>query len=135
MTFNKEETKNLITMLQSEDSENHTVAFESLKNVKFDDYVGEILVMYKYAAHKIEYWQEHCLHVYKKLIKIIPDRTLSSPATLSLITENKGSKTSVELFMEYFVKDMTKMLEQIGYPTDSFEVNIKIKENGQTTES
>ena len=135
MTFNKEETKNLITMLQSEDSENHTIAFESLKNVKFDDYVGEILVMYKYSAHKIEYWQEHCLPVYKKLIKIIPDRTLSSPATLSLITENKGSKTSVELFMEYFVKDMTKMLEQIGYPTDSFEVNIKIKENGQTTES
>jgi hypothetical protein len=37
--------------------------------------------------------------------------------------------------MEYFVRDMTSMLEQIGYPTDSFEINIKLKDNGQTTES
>ena len=130
MIFNKEETRNLINMLKSSDAENHIIAFESLKNVKFDDYVGEILVMYKYAAHKVEYWQEHCLPVYKKLIKIIPDRSLTSPATLSLITANKGSKTSVELFMEYFVRDMTRMLEQIGYPTDSFEINITLKDNG-----
>jgi hypothetical protein len=27
------------------------------------------------------------------------------------------------------------MLEQIGYPTDSFEINIKLKDDGQTTES
>jgi hypothetical protein len=25
---------------------------------------------------------------------------------------------------------MTKMLEQIGYPTDKFEINIKLKDNG-----
>jgi len=130
MVFDKEETRNLINMLKSEDADNHIIAFESLKNVKFDDYVGEILVMYKYAAHRVEYWQEHCLPVYKKLIKIIPDRTLTSPATLSLITKYKGSKTSIELFMEYFVRDMTKMLEQIGYPTDSFEINITLKDNG-----
>ena len=135
MSFDKEETRNLINMLKSSDADNHIIAFESLKNVKFDDYVGEILVMYKYAAHKVEYWQEHCLPVYKKLIKIIPDRTLTSPTTLSLITANKGSKTSIELFMEYFVRDMTRMLEQIGYPTDSFEININLKENGQTTKS
>jgi hypothetical protein len=30
---------------------------------------------------------------------------------------------------------MTKMLESIGYPTDAFEVNIKLKENGQTEKS
>jgi hypothetical protein len=130
MIFDKEETRNLINMLKSTDADNHIIAFESLKNVKFDDYVGEILVMYKYAAHKVEYWQEHCLPVYKKLIKIIPDRSLTSPATLSLITKHKGSKTSVELFMEYFVKDMTHLLQQIGYPTDSFEINITLKDNG-----
>jgi hypothetical protein len=130
MIFDKEQTRNLINMLKSEDADNHTIAFESLKSVTFDEYVGEILVMYKYTGHKLEYWQEHCLPVYKKLFKILPDRALTSPATISLITAKKGSKTSIELFMEYFVRDMTKMLEQIGYPTDSFEININLKDNG-----
>jgi hypothetical protein len=130
MIFNKEETKNLINMLKSSDADNHIIAFETLKNVKFEDYVGEILVMYKYSSHDIKYWEKNCLPIYKKLVKILPDKPLTSPATLSLITANKGSKTSIELFMEYFVRDMTKMLEQIGYPTDSFEINITLKDNG-----
>jgi len=130
MIFDKEETKNLINMLKSSDVDNHIIAFETLKNVKFEDYVGEILVMYKYSSHDTKYWEDNCLPIYKKLIKILPDKPLTSPATLSLITANKGSKTSIELFMECFVRDMTKMLEQIGYPTDSFEININLKDNG-----
>jgi hypothetical protein len=130
MIFEKEGTRNLINMLKSSDADNHIIAFESLKTVDLDSYVGELLVMFKYTGHKLEYWQENCLPVYTKLMTIIPDKTLSSPATLSLITANKGSKDSIELFMEYFVRDMTKMLEQIGYPTDKFEINIKLKDNG-----
>ena len=130
MIFGKEETRNLINMLKSSDADNHIMAFESLKNVKFNNYIGEILVIYKYTGHNLAYWQEHCLPVYKKLVKLLPEKPLTSPATLSLITAHNGSKTSIELFMEYFVRDMTKMLEQIGYPTDSFEINITLKDNG-----
>jgi hypothetical protein len=68
-------------------------------------------------------------------VSIVGESNLSSPRTLSLITAHKGSKASIELFMEFFIRDMTRMLEQIGYPTDSFEINIKLKDDGQTTES
>jgi hypothetical protein len=30
--------------------------------------------------------------------------------------------------MEYFVRDMTGFLEQMGYPTEKFEIDIKLKE-------
>jgi hypothetical protein len=30
--------------------------------------------------------------------------------------------------MESFVRDMTRMLESIGYPTDKIEIDIKLKE-------
>jgi hypothetical protein len=130
MIFGKEETRNLINMLKSSDADNHIMAFESLKNVKFNNYIGEILVIYKYTGHNLAYWQDNCAPVYKKLVKLLPEKPLTSPATLSLITGHNGSKTSIELFMEYFVRDMTKMLEQIGYPTDSFEINITLKDNG-----
>jgi hypothetical protein len=126
--FDKEETRNLLNMLKSTDKENHVVALQALQNVDVDKYIGELLVMYKYSGIQKSDWSEAGKKVHDKLKKIAGDGNLTSPRTLSLITEHKGSKTSVELFMEYFVRDMTSMLEQIGYPTDSFEINITLKD-------
>jgi hypothetical protein len=131
MIFDKEETRNLLNMLQSSDKENHVVALQALQNVDIDKYIGELLVMYKYSGIQKSDWSEAGKKVHDKLKKIAGDGNLTSPRTLSLITEHKGSKTSVELFMEYFVRDMTSMLEQIGYPTDSFEINITLKDAEQ----
>ena len=135
MIFDKEETRSIIKMLQSSDADNHVIAFETLKNVDFNKYLGELLVIYKFGGHNMESWKNNCSKVAKKIEDIAKCTHFTSPKTLSLITDNKGSKTSIELFMEFFIRDMTKMLEQIGYPTDSFEININLKDNGQTAES
>ena len=135
MIFDKDETRNLMMMLQSEDADNHTIAFQSLKNVDFDKYVGELLVLYKFGGHTMENWMINCKKIATKLLDIKPETPLSSPKTLSLITKHRGSKASVELFMEFFIRDMSRMLESIGYPTDKFEIDIKFKDDGQTTES
>ena len=128
MIFDKEETRNLLMMLQSEDVDNHLIAFESLKNVDFKKYIGELLVLYKFGGHSVGNWNTNCKSLTAKLANIVDQTPLSSPKTLSLITQNKGSKASVELFMEFFIKDMTRMLESIGYPADKFEIDIKLKE-------
>ena len=135
MIFSKEETKNLMMMLQSQDTDNHVIAFKTLENVDFNKYIGEILVLYKFGGHTMENWMINCKKIATKLLDIKPETPLSSPKTLSLITKHKGSKASVELFMEFFIRDMSRMLESIGYPTDKFEINIKFKDDGQTTES
>jgi len=136
MIFDKDETRNLIMMLRSEDADNHTIAFESLRNVDFDKYIGELLVLLKFGGHGLADWNVGCKKIASKLEKILPMQTpLSSPKTLSMITKHKGSKASVELFMEFFIRDMSRMLESIGYPTDKFEINIKFKDDGQTTKS
>ena len=152
MIFDKEETRNLMMMLKSQDADNHLIAFESLKNVDFDKYIGELLVLLKFGGHALADWKVGYGKITSKLEKLISEQTplsspktlalitkhqtpLSSPKTLSLITKHKGSKASVELFMEFFIRDMTRMLESIGYPTDKFEINIKVKDDGQTTKS
>ena len=135
MIFGKDETRNLLMMLKSEDADNHLIAFESLKNVDYNKYIGELLVLYKFGGHTLNNWQVNCKKAATKLDKILDQSSLSSPKTLALITQNKGSKASVELFMEFFIRDMSRMLESIGYPTDKFEINIKFKDDGQTTES
>ena len=136
MIFGKEETRNLLIMLQSEDADNHHIAFESLKNVDFNKYIGELLVLYKFSGHSMSNWLTNCNKIAMRLQNtFVSEVPLSSPKTLSLITLHKGSKASVELFMEFFIRDMSRMLESIGYPTDKFEINIKFKDDGQTTES
>lgn len=129
MIFSKEETRNLIMMLQSEDADNHTIAYESLKNVDFNKYIGELFVILKFGGHGLADWNVGCKKIASKLEKLISNQTpLSSPKTLAMITQNKGSKASVELFMEFFIRDMSRMLESIGYPTDKFEIDIKLKD-------
>ena len=44
MIFDKEETRNILNMLRSPDKENHIIAFETLKNVDFNEYIGELIV-------------------------------------------------------------------------------------------
>jgi len=142
MIFDKEETRNLMMMLKSQDKDNNIIAFESLKNVDFKKYIGELLVLFKFGGHSIDSWKQDCKKIGNKLEKlafleklILGQTPLSSPKTLSMITKYKGSKASVELFMEFFIRDMTRMLESIGYPTDKFEIDIKFKDDGQTTKS
>jgi hypothetical protein len=139
MIFDKEEIRNIMMMLKSEDADNHIIAFETLRNINTKKSIGELLVLFKYGGHNLESWKTNCSPLGSILEghvnSFVSASNLTGPKTLSLIIENKGSENSIELFMEYFVRDMTSMLEQIGYPVDNFEINIKLKENGQATKS
>ena len=128
MIFEKEETRNLLMMLQSQDVENHIVAFESLKNVDFDKYIGELLVLFKFGAHTFESWDTHCKKIAQKLEIILRNSYfISAPKTLELITQNNGSKNSIELFLELFTKTLLKVLEDVGFSKNKFDLNITLK--------
>jgi len=128
MIFSKEETKNLIMMLQSEDVDNHTIAFEALKNAELNNYFGELIVLYKFSKLGLSVWGKNCKTAYKVISKHIEKDTLTSAKCLGIMTNNNASKESIELFMEYFVRDMTGFLAQMGYPTEKFEIDIKLKD-------
>ena len=127
--FNKEETKNLLGMLQSTDMENHTVAFEALNNADLKNYFGELLVLYKYSKKSKSDWEKQCPNAWGILKKHINhSETLTSGKCLSLMTQHKASKNSLELYLEHFVVDMVGFLEQLGYPADKFNIKIELKE-------
>jgi hypothetical protein len=129
--FNKEETKNLLGMLKSTDKENHTVAFEALKNADLKKYLGELLVLYKYAKLPASDWQNHCPEAWIIINKHVDSSTaiaLTSGKCLSIMTEQKATKASMELYLEHFVVDMVGFLGQLGYPADKFNINIELKE-------
>jgi len=127
--FDKEETKNLLNMLKSSDSENHTIAFQALNNADLKNYKGELLVLYKFSKLGKATWEKEAPKAYKTLSKesIFSEDGLTSGKCLSLMTSNNSSKDSIELFLENFVVDMVGFLGQLGYPADKFDINIKLK--------
>jgi hypothetical protein len=128
--FDKEETKNLLSMLKSEDSENHVIAFQALENADHKKYVGELLVLYKFSKLPKDTWQTEAPKSYKVLNKTaaLGDNNLTSGKCLSIMTSNGSSKDSIEMFLENFVVDMVGFLGQLGYPTEKFEIDIKLKD-------
>jgi hypothetical protein len=128
LKFDKEQTRNMLNMMQSLDQENHVIAFEALKNADFDNYFGELIVLYKFSKLGLSVWEKNCKKAYKVISKHIEKDNLTSAKCLGIMTNNNASKESIELFMEYFVRDMTGFLAQMGYPTEKFEIDIKLKE-------
>jgi hypothetical protein len=135
MIFNKEETKNLLNMLRSADKDNAVVAFEALKGVDTEKYLGELIVLYKYGKLPIKEWDTACsdcaIAIRNAVSKFTKEEgaELSTGSCLSAMTEGKASNQSIELFMELFTENMIGFLGQMGYPAEKFEVSIKLKGN------
>lgn len=127
LKFSKEEVKNLHKMLVSSDEENHTMALSGLQGVDIKSSIGELILLYKYGKAHPDAWSNNCPLVFKELSQIMGDYK-SGSQTLMAMTDNKASKESIELFLEFFMSDIKDFLKDMGYPMDKFILNIKLKE-------
>ena len=141
MILSRKEVKNLVSMMKSSDKENHYLVYKVLEDLDLEANLGEVLVIFRYGNYRLDEWEDDCPKVYDFIINKLHDYNGgwdSKPTTsdiLSLLTKNNASKDSIELFLEYFMMNLGRMLDNMGYPTDKFELTIKLKDNGQTTKS
>lgn len=126
--FDKQETINLLKMLTSTDTENQVIALKALNNADLENYFGELLVLYKYSKISPILWEKECPNAWNKLQFHLSNLNLTSGKCLSILIENKSSKASLELYLEFFVSSMIGFMEQLGYPTDKFNINFELKE-------
>ena len=135
MKLSKDELNNLISMFNSSDEENHVIAFQAIENSGLT--VPELIVLYKYSKKDSTAWGKHAIKSYTLLIPILSEQigSLSSARVLGLLTTHKADKLLVELFIENFVRDLTSMLGNIGYDMNKISIDVKIKDDGQSTES
>lgn len=131
----RDELKNLINMFQSSDSENHVVAFHAIDNSTLDD--NELVLLYKFSGQSFPTWKKEVPNTAERISNVIGDEliSLSSARVLGIITKNKADKHVIETFLEFFIRDLTSMLGSIGYPMDKVDINVKIRDDGQSTES
>jgi len=131
----RDELKNLINMFQSSDAENHVVAFHAIENSTLDN--NELVLLYKFSGQPFAQWKKEIPMTAQRIIDVIGDEavSLSSARVLGIITNNKAAKHVIETFLEFFIRDLTSMLGSIGYPMDKVDINVKIRDDGQSTES
>ena len=141
MILSKDEVKNLVNMMRSPDAENNYLVYKILEDLDLEANVGQVLIIFRYGMYKLDEWETNCKRVHTFIIDKLHDYNGgwdSKPTTsdiLSLLTMNGASKESVELFLEYFMMNLATMLDNMGYPTDKFELTIKLKEDGQGSKS
>lgn len=135
MKLSKAELNNLISMFSSSDSENHVIAFQAIENSGLT--IPELIVLYKYSKKDSITWSKQAPRSHKVLMPILSEQigSLSSARVLGLLTTHSAEKQLVELFIENFVRDLTSMLGQIGYDMNQISIDVKIKDDGQSTES
>ena len=133
MTFNKEEIKNILNMLLSEDTENAVIAFSCIDNYASKKHLGELLVLYKFGKTTAEEWEKECKKCFKLIKNVLKldstDYRLPSSTVFSALMDNKCSEESIELYLELFTNQLSNNLYNMGYPTDKLEINVKIKDN------
>ena len=135
MKLSKDELNNLISMFNSSDEDNHVIAFQAIENSGLT--IPELIVLYKYSKKDSTAWGKQAPNSYKVLMPILSEQigSLSSARVLGLLTTHKADKLLVELFIENFVRDLTNMLGNIGYHMNKISIDVKIKDDGQSTES
>ena len=128
----RDELKNLINMFQSSDAENHVIAFHAIENSKLDE--NELVLLYKFSGQPISKWKKEVQKTAELITNVIGDEAiaLSSARVLGIITKNKADKHVIETFLEFFIRDLTSMLGSIGYPMDKVDINVKIRDDGQS---
>ena len=133
MTFNKEEIKNILNMLLSEDTENSVIAFSCIDNYASKKHLGELLVLYQFGKTAAEEWEKECKKGFKLIKNVLQiyskDYRVPSSKVFSVLTANKCSEESIELYLELFTNQLSNNLYNMGYPTDKLEINVKIKNN------
>ena len=133
MILNKQEIKNILNMLLSEDKENAVIAFSCLNNYAHKKHLGNLLVLYQFGRTSAEEWEKECKKVFKLIKNVLKldstDYRLPSSTVFSALMDNKCSKESIELYLELFTNQLSNNLYNMGYPTDKLEINVKIKDN------
>lgn len=129
MELNKQEAENILNMLLSEDQDNGYLACKAIEAYKFnDENIGYLIYFYKFSKYDKDYWLTNAPKAYKLLSKLFKlDEPLTYAKGITTMIAQKNSKEVIELFLEKHVKELSYMLETMGYPIDKLDFQLTLK--------
>jgi hypothetical protein len=130
-----DEAHNLLEMLKSTDEENHTIAFLAIENCNIKDSIILLYIIYKFSDIDPGLWKDKCPELLKELINknlidVLPDDAFQAPtmnAVFNRVIKADASKEIMAFFLDLHNKYMLSIMKAWGYPTEQFEINIKLR--------
>ena len=119
MKFSKNELKNILEMLNSDDEENAYVAFQAIKQSDVND-IPALLTLWKFGKNqgKSE-WLTYVHKHYISLMNAIDGTTLLdnvSPGECIFYMNSKNADPEiVEIFIEYYIKSVVAFAKHLNY--------------------
>ncbi len=118
MRFKKEELKNIIEMLRSNDEENAYLAFQAIKQSDVND-IPAIMTLYKFGNHGKSEWLQYANNYYISLMMAVEDTILLDdllPGECVFYMNSKNADPEiVEVFIEYYIKNVIAFAKQLNY--------------------
>lgn len=129
MKLNKQEAENILNMMLSQDEENGYMAFKAIEAHTFtkNDF-GYLIYFYKFSKYTASDWEKNAPKAFKVLSSHF---NLNQPLTyatgLATMISEKNEKEIIELFLSRHVKELSNMLESMGYPIDKLDFQLTLK--------
>jgi pterin-4a-carbinolamine dehydratase len=129
MELTKEKYQNILKMLKSSDSSNHTLGLSLLETVPFKEHAAAMLLLKKHSNIANTVWHEHAPSIYVEFGNI-PNLDLTKPVTykqiLQIITKEKLSPEQLAFYMDDFSAYLLEQIQAIGYDyVKGIEIKIK----------
>jgi hypothetical protein len=129
--MDKEQLDNLISMLESRDKENHTVALSIIEATQTEDSAVALLLGLKLGHASEEQWKTDAPKALEYAKKLCAgawrnDLNITYKTLFTIITSTKQKPHQVKLFMEFFTEYLTNQMQSMGY---TFIKEIKVITN------
>jgi hypothetical protein len=129
MKINKQEAENILNMMLSTDQDNGYMAFKAIEAHSFTkNNFGYLIYFYKFSKYTVDEWEKNAPKAHKILSTYF---NLKEPLTyakgLATMISEKNDKEIIELFLSRHVKELSNMLESMGYPIDKLDFNLTLK--------
>jgi len=121
-----EKTKNTIQMLQSEDKENHVVAFGILENLDMEANIASILYCIKYYRGSAKVLEENAPEIYKYLMKKWDGIEITLKMVFDAITEMKPDIGQLQVYFNIMEDSLMEQCKTAGY-TEVSSIKITVK--------
>ena len=127
MRFKKNELKNILEMLRSDDKENAYIAFEAIKQSDVND-IPALLTLWKFGNHGKSEWLQYANSHYISLMKAVEDTILLDDLLpgecIFYMDAKKEDPEIIEVFIEYYIKTVIAFAKQLNY-----KLQVKLTKN------
>jgi hypothetical protein len=126
----REQLDNVITMLQSPDTENHILALAILEEQELSKTGGFLMLCFRFGIPDENMWKEHapkCFKAIKTLGETLPYVGFSFQQIFNIVTQETNSIDELEIYFKKYGEFLTKQCKNPNI--ESIEINVKLKNN------